>query len=121
MKLWQKTYLLSTLLCALILYGCMFGVTAPAITATVQGATEAALREEKAIVGALERTMDQAPEGRQAAVMQTFLEYYTGTGLFFQARQGGRRLQLPALPRGQGPGHRGLPAEWGAAVSVHQR
>ena len=46
MKLWQKTYLLSTLLCALILYGCMFGVTAPALTATVKGATDAALREE---------------------------------------------------------------------------
>ena len=30
MKLWQKTYLLSTILCALILYGCMFSVTAPA-------------------------------------------------------------------------------------------
>ena len=38
MKLWQKTYLLSTLLCALILYGCMFGVTAPAISATVRWA-----------------------------------------------------------------------------------
>ena len=46
MKLWQKTYLLSTLLCALILYGCMFGVTVPAIRSTVNGATEAALREE---------------------------------------------------------------------------
>lgn len=104
MKLWQKTYLLSTLLCALILYGCMFGVTAPAITATVQGATEAALREEKAIVGALERTMDQAPEGRQAAVMQTFLEYYTGTGLFFQARQGGADFNSLPFPVDKAPG-----------------
>lgn len=104
MKLWQKTYLLSTLLCALILYGCMFGVTAPAITATVQGATEAALREEKAIVGALERTMDQAPEGRQAAVMQTFLEYYTGTGLFFQARQGGAGFNSLPFPVDKAPG-----------------
>ena len=72
MKLWQKTYLLSTLLCALILYGCMFGVTAPAL-----------------IAGTLERTMDQAPEGRQLPVMQTFLEYYAGTGLYFEARQDG--------------------------------
>lgn len=84
MKLWQKTYLLSTLLCALILYGCMFGVTAPAITATVRSATDAALREEKAIAGALERTMVQAPVGRQVPVMKTFLGYYTGTGLTFQ-------------------------------------
>ena len=84
MKLWQKTYLLSTLLCALILYGCMFGVTAPAITATVRSATDAALREEKAIAGALERTMVQAPVGRQVPVMKTFLEYYAGTGLTFQ-------------------------------------
>ena len=73
MKLWQKTYLLSTLLCALILYGCMFGVTAPALTATVKGATDAALREEKAIVSALERTMDQAPEGRAIPVLKSFL------------------------------------------------
>ena len=73
MKLWQKTYLLSTLLCALILYGCMFGVTAPALSATVKGATDAALREERAIASALERTMDQAPEGRQLPVMEAFL------------------------------------------------
>ena len=46
MKLWQKTYLLSTLLCALILYGCMFGVTAPALTATVKGATDALLKRQ---------------------------------------------------------------------------
>ena len=89
MKLWQKTYLLSTLLCALILYGCMFSVTAPALSATVKAASDAALREEKAIAGALERTMDQAPEGRQFPVMQAFLEYYVDTGLYFQARQGG--------------------------------
>ena len=89
MKLWQKTYLLSTLLCALILYGCMFGVTAPALSVTVKGATDAALREERVIAGTLERTMDQAPEGRQLPVMQTFLEYYAGTGLYFEARQDG--------------------------------
>ena len=89
MKLWQKTYLFSTLLCALILYGCMFGVTAPALSVTVKGATDAALREERVIAGTLERTMDQAPEGRQLPVMQTFLEYYAGTGLYFEARQDG--------------------------------
>lgn len=89
MKLWQKTYLLSTLLCALILYGCMFGVTAPALSVTVKGATDAALREERVIAGTLERTMDQAPEGRQLPVMQTFLEYYAGTGLYFEACQDG--------------------------------
>ena len=87
MKLWQKTYLLSTLLCALILYGCMFAVTAPALSATVKGATDAALREERAITAALERTMDQAPEGRQLPVMQAFLGYYAGTGLYFKAWQ----------------------------------
>ena len=89
MKLWQKTYLLSTLLCALILYGCMFGVTAPAISATVRGATDAAFREERALAGALEQTMDKAPEGRELPVMQTFLEYYAGTGLYFEARREG--------------------------------
>ena len=84
MKLWQKTYLLSTLLCALILYGCMFGVTAPAISATVRGATDAAFREERALAGALEQTMDKAPEGRQLPVLRTFLGYYEGTGLTFR-------------------------------------
>ena len=87
MKLWQKTYLLSTLLCALILYGCMFGVTAPALSVTVKGATDAALREERVIAGTLERTMDQAPEGRQLPVMQTFLEYYADTGLTFRVAE----------------------------------
>ena len=41
----------------------MFGVTAPALSVTVKGATDAALREERVIAGTLERTMDQAPEG----------------------------------------------------------
>ena len=92
MKLWQKTYLLSTLLCALILYGCMFGVTAPAISATVKGATDAALREEKAIASALEGTMDKAPEGRQVAVLNTFLDYYANTGLTFRASNAGENV-----------------------------
>ena len=99
MKLWQKTYLLSTLLCALILYGCMFGVTAPALTATVKGATDAALREEKAIVSALERTMDQAPEGRAIPVLKTFLDYYAETGLTFGVAKEGEEIfsTLPCL------------------------
>ncbi len=92
MKLWQKTYLLSTLLCALILFGCMFGVTAPAIAATVRGATDAALREERAIAGALHKTVTDAPEGRQGAVLRTFLDYYAGTGLDFRAAQDGADL-----------------------------
>ena len=97
MKLWQKTYLLSTLLCALILYGCMFGVTAPAISATVRSAKDAALREEKAIAGALETTMDKAPEGRQLPVLRTFLDYYAGTGLAFRATEAGEE-QYATLP-----------------------
>ena len=97
MKLWQKTYLFSTLLCALILYGCMFGVTAPAITATVRSATDAALREEKAIVGALEQTMDKAPEGRQLPVLRTFLDYYAGTGLTFRVTEA-QEEQFSTLP-----------------------
>ncbi len=105
MKLWQKTYLLSTLLCALILYGCMFGVTGPAITATVRSATDAALREEKAIAGALERTMDQAPDGRQVPVLKTFLDYYAGTGLAFRATRAGEDVyaSLP-FPVDKAPG-----------------
>ncbi len=92
MKLWQKTYLLSTLLCALILYGCMFSVTAPALSATVRSATDAALREEKAIAAALERTMDQAPEGRAIPVLRTFLGYYEGTGLTFRVAEGEEQI-----------------------------
>ena len=49
----------------------MFGVTAPALSASVNGAKEAALREERAIANVLERTMDQAPEGRQIPVMRS--------------------------------------------------
>lgn len=87
MKLWQKTYLLSTLLCVLILYGCMFSVTAPAISATVRSATESALREERALAKALEQTMAQAPEGRQIPVLRTLLDYYAGTGLTFRVTE----------------------------------
>ena len=99
MKLWQKTYLLSTLLCALILYGCMFGVTAPALSATVRGATDAALREEKAIAGTLEKTMADAPEGRQIPVLRTFLDYYSNLGLAFRVDQGEKPIysSLPCL------------------------
>ena len=97
MKLWQKTYLFSTLLCALILFGCMFGVTAPAISATVRSATDAALMEEKAIAGALETTMDKAPEGRQLPVLRTFLDYYAGTGLAFRVTEAGEE-QYATLP-----------------------
>ena len=109
MKLWQKTYLLSTLLCALILYGCMFGVTAPALSATVRAARDAALREEKAIVAALVRTMDQAPEGRQLPVMRTFLGYYEGTGLTFRVAEIDEELYstLPC-PVEKGPGTMGF-------------
>ena len=109
MKLWQKTYLFSTLLCALILYGCMFGVTAPAISATVRSATDAALREEKAIAGALETTMDKAPEGRQLPVLRTFLDYYAGTGLAFRVTEAGeeRYATLP-FPVDKAPGTLGF-------------
>ena len=114
MKLWQKTYLMSTLLCALILYGCMFGVTAPAITATVRGATDAALREERAIAGALEGTMDKAPEGRQLPVLKTFLEYYAGTGLCFRVAAADAELYatLP-FPVAKTPGTVGFLRERG--------
>ena len=92
MKLWQKTYLLSTLLCALILYGCMFGVTVPAIRSTVNGATDAALREEKAIARALERTVQdtvaELGEGRKRAVVGAFLDYYGGRDLYFSVTEG---------------------------------
>ena len=108
MKLWQKTYLLSTLLSALILYGCMFGVTAPAITATVRTASDAALREERAIANALEKTMTDAPEGRQNAVMQAFLEYYTGTGLFFRAQQDGTLYSSLPFDLTKAPGAEGF-------------
>ena len=108
MKLWQKTYLLSTLLCALILYGCMFGVTAPAISATVKGAADAALREEKAIAGALQTTMDKAPEGRQMAVMQTFLAYYSGTGLHFLVQEAGTGFNSLPFPVEKAPGTMGF-------------
>ena len=108
MKLWQKTYLLSTLLCALILYGCMFGVTVPAIRSTVNGATEAALREEKAIARALEKTMNEAPEGRQIPVMQTFLEYYAGSGLYFQAQREGEGYSSLPCPVEKAPGTAGF-------------
>ena len=108
MKLWQKTYLLSTLLCALILYGCMFGVTVPAIRSTVNGATEAALREEKAIARALEKTMNEAPEGRQIPVMQTFLEYYAGSGLYFQAQREGEGYSSLPCPVKKAPGTLGF-------------
>ena len=108
MKLWQKTYLLSTLLCALILYGCMFSVTAPAISATVRAAADAALREERAMAKALEQTMVQAPEGRQAAVMQTFLEYYAGSGLYFQAQREGEGYSSLPCPVEKAPGTAGF-------------
>jgi len=108
MKLWQKTYLLSTLLCALILYGCMFLVTVPAIRSTVNGATEAALREEKAIARALEKTMNEAPEGRQIPVMQTFLEYYAGSGLYFQAQREGEGYSSLPCPVKKAPGTAGF-------------
>ena len=136
MKLWQKTYLLSTLLCALILYGCMFGVTAPALSVTVKGATDAALREERVIAGTLERTMDQAPEGRQLPVMQTFLEYYAGTGLYFEARQDGAGYSSLPFAVDKAPGTLGflrdqgrlylfvsdkLPSGYDLAVPVRQR
>lgn len=109
MKLWQKTYLFSTLLCALILYGCMFGVTAPAISATVRSAADAALREEKAIAGALETTMDKAPEGRQLPVLRTFLDYYADTGLAFRVAEAGeeRYATLP-FPVDKAPGTLGF-------------
>ena len=114
MKLWQKTYLLSTLLCALILYGCMFGVTAPALTATVKGATDTALREERAIAGALEVTMAKAPEGRQIPVLRTFLDYYANTGLTFQVTQSAAPLYstLP-FPVDKAPGTVGFLREQG--------
>ena len=108
MKLWQKTYLLSTLLCALILYGCMFLVTVPAIRSTVNGATEAALREEKAIARALEKTMNEAPEGRAIPVMQTFLEYYAGSGLYFQAQREGEGYSSLPCPVEKAPGTAGF-------------
>ena len=108
MKLWQKTYLLSTLLCALILYGCMLLVTVPAIRSTVNGATEAALREEKAIARALEKTMNEAPEGRQIPVMQTFLEYYAGSGLYFQAQREGEGYSSLPCPVKKAPGTLGF-------------
>ena len=87
MKLWQKTYLLSTLLCALILYGCMFSVTAPAVSATVNGASETARREERSIAGALNRTIVEVPKGRRTAAAETFLNYYSGAGLFFEVKE----------------------------------
>ena len=77
---------MSTLLCAVILYGCMFGVTAPAISAAVKGATDTALREEKVIAGTLEQTLAKIPTERQGVTAGMFLDYYAHTDLLFQVK-----------------------------------
>ena len=109
MKLWQKTYLFSTLLCALILFGCMFLVTAPALSATVKGAADAALREERAIAGALERTLKEIPAERQGATAGRFLDYYKDTGLLFQVTQAGEEVYATVpFPVEKAPGRVGF-------------
>lgn len=87
MKLWQKTYALSALLCTLILYGCMFLVTAPAMSAAVSSTREAACREEKAIAAALQKLLSEVPQGRQGPMAASFLENYRHTGLRFLTKR----------------------------------
>ena len=83
MKLWQKTYLLAATTCALILYGCMFIVSAPPLAMTVESGMRAAKTEERAIAAALEKAVTSVGPARSSAVAEEFLSGYEGSGLSF--------------------------------------
>lgn len=84
MKLWQKTYLLAVLTCALILFGCMFIVSAPPLTMTLESGINAARTEERAISAALEKTITSVNTSRQRIVAEEFLRNYEGSDLSFR-------------------------------------
>ena len=90
MKLWQKTFLFSSLLCTAVLYLCVFCITLPSVRAAVRGAREAGVREERVIAGALNNTVALVSESRQESAIGAFLAYYARTGLLFKVAQDGR-------------------------------
>ena len=84
MKLWQKTYLLAVLTCAVILFICMFVVSAPAVAMTAENGIRTARTEERAISSALERTVSSVSPSRRRAVAAEFLKNYEGSDLTFR-------------------------------------
>lgn len=98
MKLWQKTYLLAATTCALILYGCMFIVSAPPLAMTVESGMRAAKTEERAIAAALEKAVTSVGPARSSAVAAEFLSGYEGSDLSFGFRLDGETVYstLPA-------------------------
>lgn len=99
MKLWQKTYLLAVLTCAVILFACMFIVSAPAVSMTVENGMRSAKTEERAIAAALEQTVSGVGPSRRNAVASEFLKNYEGSGILFRFCRGEEEL-YSSLPFG---------------------
>ncbi len=109
MKLWQKTFLLSSLLCTAVLYVCVFCITAPSIRAIVRATRDAGIREERVIAEALGSTVALVGESRRDSAIGAFLAYYAKTGLLFKVAQDGRVIYdtLEADAPAE-PGHTGF-------------
>ncbi len=92
MKLWQKTYLLAALTCVLILYICMFIVSAPPVVMTLESGMRSAKTEERAISNALEQAVTRVAPARRTIVATQFLSAYEGSGLQFRFSLGKETL-----------------------------
>lgn len=92
MKLWQKTYLSAILTCTLILYICMFIVSAPPVAMTLETGMRSAKTEERAISNALEQAVTRVAPARRTIVATQFLSAYEGSGLQFRFSLGEETL-----------------------------
>ena len=82
MKLRQKSYLITVLLVAAVLYVCTTGLLLSSIRAAFRAAESRALGEEKALALAIDGMLERTPEQNRAAYLRGFALYDGGDATF---------------------------------------
>jgi hypothetical protein len=88
MKLWQKNFLVTSLLFIIVLYVCVFFLAGPPVFSLLSNARAAALSEEYAISRAMDGTLGNLDEGSHRSAAASFAGYYEKNGIFLDIRSG---------------------------------
>jgi hypothetical protein len=88
MKLWQKNYIIVSLLFIAALYVCVFFLAEPSVSSLLDNARAAAVSEEYAISRALDSTFNSLESGMHKGAAASFAKYYEKSGIYLEAGSG---------------------------------
>lgn len=88
MKLWQKNYIIVSIVFIIVLYTCVFFLAEPPISSLLNNAKSAALSEEYAISRAMDSMFNGLNSSSHKSAAASFAEYYEKSGIYLDVRKG---------------------------------